>query len=631
MVSGINWDDVPETKTASGINWNDVSTEETKPDSFGERVLTGAADPMYGLAQMYWGEKSPLMALPNAVARLVTGENIDVGIDEAVREREAEYQAPEGFDAARMVGTAVNPITWLGPGKAKAGATALGQLGKHLGVNTLQGLMMPTTDEDFVADKSKDVAISNVIGGLLSGVSKGAGKAYDVVSRNLSDEMGQAGIFLKDLFGDRSNEVAERLRNIESPVSGQKPTAAWAGLDEFPELVALEQNARSAPGFGGQFNVRDAENAAAMLRQFDEVIGEGAPVFNEAGRRVKTPIQERAAQITGPMYDEVAGERILLPKVKSEAIDAAQNRDILNLQEKARRAGWSDDPAVRGATQTRSVNQPVLDVMDPTMSRQALDQPFDILPTDTVGSIQAKRKVIDSMISAGRNATDPAATANLRNLQQIRAGMSDWLRGASPGFKEAEETFIREITPQNRADIVNQLRGRFADEGGDNPVAFLRGLGDIEGTARKAGMPIQVDSLRQAMRPDIEGGQEAITAVNQLRDAARRDVALRKARGVDVGDMEGIGEKVANVLPPIIDPKLTAFKKAMNITGGKQKEKLDAVLNEATLDPNKLADLIDQLPPEQRNRAIAALREYTGRYGQIPTGALKREAVRDEE
>ncbi len=587
---------------------------EEKEGNLLSRLGAGIADPSFGAAQLlgktYLSDKSPFMALPNAIARLAIGENLGIGenIDKYVKQREAEYEAPEGFDVARMVGSAANPLTWVGPAKAKAGLRGLqlarDRLAQHGAVNTLQGAAMPTTGEDFAEDKLRDVGLSNLLGFGMSGAGNVTGKAYDAFKRNFSDEFGQAGIFLKDLFGDRSSDVAERLRNIENPVEGQKPTASWAGLDEFPELVTLENKARVAPGIGGKFNLRDEENALAVINQFDDIIGDGSKRLDWRGKSTQTPIEREVSATTRPMYDRAVEDVIPFSDDESTALmNLVRGQNIEDLNKNVK-AGWSNRNPIQSS---------------------------DISGEANIGELQAARQELDSIIRSSGADTRSEVAQKVDRALEARTGLTNLMKERSPAFKEADETFSAMITPQNRADFISALRGKFADEGGDNPVAFLKALNDAQGTAKKAGIPLQVDSFTHAMRPEIEGGQNIIERINALRGGARRDVALRKARGVDVSDMEGIGEKVANITPPIIDPKLTAFKKAMSVLGSKQQEQIQAVLNEATLNPNKLADLIDQVPPEQRNAVINALREYTGKYGQIGTGALKREIARDGE
>lgn len=602
MASGINWDDVPEIeKDGSGIKWDDVP--EKGPDSFGSRVLTGAADPLYGLAQLN-AKYNPYVKL----FEKTLGKDVEGAVDKAVKEREANYNAPEGFDAARMLGTALNPVTWVGPGKMKAGATTLGHLGKHLGkhlgYNTLQGLIMPTTGDDFVADKTRDVLLSNVLGGVMTGASKTGGGLYDVYKRNVSGSKDQAAMFLRDLFGDRTDDVVSALRNKRGPVEGYEPTAATTDTVNFPELVGLENRARKIQP--SSFTKRDEQNSLAIINELDDLIGEGQRRVDWRGNPVKTPIRRRTAEVTGPMYDDVADE--VIPFSEDEAaglMTVIRDKEVEDWNRMVK-GGYMDMPEI-----------PMVNLSDGA----------------TVGELHAKRKVLDDIIKKSSSDFTLGGASVADKAKILRTGLSNKLREGSEGFAAADDMFSAMITPQNRADFVSQLRNKYVgDVGTNDPIAFLKALNDVSGTARSAGIPVKADNLTQLMRPGIEGGQQAIDRINALRSTMLDNVALKRSRkDINTGDLRGIGEKVADILPPVIDPKLTAFKKIMNKIGGKQMQELDEILAEGMLDTNKLADLIERTPPEQRSRVINAVREYSNKYGQIPSGAVKREFARINE
>src|SRR6187399_3110103 len=75
---------------------------------FLERVGTGLMDSVVGAAQIM--EKT---GIPET---LRTAMGIESNMDDVVRQRDAEYVAPEGVDVARIAGNVINPINWLGGG-----------------------------------------------------------------------------------------------------------------------------------------------------------------------------------------------------------------------------------------------------------------------------------------------------------------------------------------------------------------------------------------------------------------------------------------------------------------------------------------------------------------------------------
>lgn len=646
MTSGINWDDIPEEKneTKSGINWDDVPEEQEKkqPDSFFKRALTGLVDPFVGGAQLianaHMGKYSPFMVAPNTIAKLATGDeygetfNPAKEMNKMVKEREANYNAPEGFDAARLTGNAINPITWVGPGKAKVGAKLTQQVAKHAGANAGLAAFAPTTGDDFFQSKRNDALIGASLGGAMTGVGKFGGAGYDWSKRNFSSYPEQATIYLRSLFDeDKIPEVVSALRRTKAKVPGQTPTVSWVA-DRFPQMGGLEKQARTTPNLSDRFAKIDAYDTAAMLRYMDEMIGEGADVFDPVtGKRAKTPIQVDAIQRTGPMYNKAAGEVVHFPKTKMDAVKEITS-DTLIPKEKNIIAGWDQAASVVRGSQGGPIMEPSGSNI-PGIRSQKNDQIGSGLPTNSIGELQNLRQGVDKIISSGRNATDVRDVQRVSDAIKTRAGLTDWMKGVSPSFKEAEDAFIESITPQNRADFMKVLRGNYANAGGTsvNPGALIKGIDDATTTARQAGIRLRVDSLPHAMNPQVKGGQEAINKVTMLRNVAEDEIKRKTAAGVKLPQVKGISDKIEEATPPLIDPKITITKRILKTIGIGQTEKMNDLINQAVLNPSKMADLVEAIPPEKRNTFINQMRGFIkSPVGRSASGAVKLQTMREE-
>lgn len=148
-----------------------------KPDSAMSRFATGAADPIHGGAQML------THALPEGVVRAgnkfnnwladktgLVAKLPEGGMDQVVKEREAAYSAPEGFDWARMAGNVVSPAN-LALGAA---APVAGPLAARAAISALTGAatgaLAPAPEW---GDKSRQV-MAGAIGGAAAPVVTGA-------------------------------------------------------------------------------------------------------------------------------------------------------------------------------------------------------------------------------------------------------------------------------------------------------------------------------------------------------------------------------------------------------------------------------------------------------------------------
>ena len=130
---------------------------------FLERVGTGLMDAVVGAGQ--------IMEKTGVPETLRTAMGIESNMDDVVRQRDAEYVAPEGVDVARIAGNVINPINWLGGGTGIARAVTTG---------AVQGALNPTAaDQDpgeFIQDKFKQAAIGGAGGAVGSVLTKALGR-----------------------------------------------------------------------------------------------------------------------------------------------------------------------------------------------------------------------------------------------------------------------------------------------------------------------------------------------------------------------------------------------------------------------------------------------------------------------
>lgn len=115
---------------------------------------------------------------------------------ESMRAQEAEYQqqraaaGQEGFDVPRLMGNIVNPANLL-PIRA---ATPLKQA---VGTGVVAGAMQPVlTEDDFLAEKAKQVVAGGGAGALGAGVSKAAGNVLNPLTAKAEQTMRDLGVKL---------------------------------------------------------------------------------------------------------------------------------------------------------------------------------------------------------------------------------------------------------------------------------------------------------------------------------------------------------------------------------------------------------------------------------------------------
>ncbi len=162
-VAGAAAASTPAWASAPVVERRGATAPKKEATPFLERVGTGLMDSVVGAAQVM--EKT---GIPGT---LRTALGIESDMDDVVRQRDAEYVAPEGVDVARIAGNVINPINWLGGGTGIARAVTTG---------AVQGALNPTkADQDpgeFIKDKFKQAGVGAAGGAVGSVLTKALGR-----------------------------------------------------------------------------------------------------------------------------------------------------------------------------------------------------------------------------------------------------------------------------------------------------------------------------------------------------------------------------------------------------------------------------------------------------------------------
>lgn len=262
-----------------------------QPLSRTDKVLQGIKDPISGGAQML--TKALPAGLVEAGNRLnnwladktgMVGRLPEGGVDQQVREEEAQYQArraaggESGFDGYRTIGNVISPVNiGIAATMPAAAATLPARMAAGAAGGAVSAAFNPVTEGDFSEEKKRQMAIGGAFGGATPALMAGLGR---VVSPAASRDPNLA--MLK----------AEGVR----PTVGQS-VGGWAN--------ALEEKAQSLPVIGDSIR-------AARSRSLDD--------FNRAA--INRATSKIGQQVDGSGTDAIkqAGDLI------SDAYDAAKNQ-----------------------------------------------------------------------------------------------------------------------------------------------------------------------------------------------------------------------------------------------------------------------------------------------------------------
>lgn len=556
-------------------------------------------------------------AIPNSVLEGLSGAS------QTVRNVFGEENIPTYGDpesAATTVGRLADPASLLLGVKGFQVASNLpkvAKLGKTLknmagGAGAGAAASVPLAGrqawDDDTESALRTLGVGTGTGAMAGPIIGGAGKLVDYGVRGIQNITGgAAGRAVKELrqvFGDRTNDVVNALRNLKGYLPGEAPTAGKAASAQFPELKVLEEAARTRPG-ANRFLQRDISDEAARMAPLERIIEHGRSVPAQQGGKIPlSPAQASRQNVTRPMYAKAGEQQLpvtdeLSALLQGPEIQAAVGRADKSVGQAVTNAlaGGKTPPVVgTPGNVTRGYDLPEWSVAGPRTP--------DVItpPTLSVDTLHRLKSQLDSDIS---KTVDPLMKSQLETARNQLNGI---LRSGSGDYAAAQNMFKTMSQPQNQADVAQIMANALRTPGGaEREAAFLQSVRNAPGTVKRSGVP-RFESLEQVFSPTQMG------EVNALSNSLRREAgysSLKAPQGIVPEFMSPL-EKAAKMTPGVFSQVATAFRSVMSQLGRQSDEKVQSIIDDAMLDPQKMANLIDSIPPEMRNEAINKVRQLLG-------------------
>lgn len=241
--------DLSKVSTEGLMALRGESAPAVNPMTGRERLQMGLGDPFHGGAQLLTkmlpeGVVNAGNAVNNwladktgLVAKLPQG-----GVDEQVKQREADYQARknvEGFDWMRLAGNALSPAN-LAFGAAGTASTLPARVGLSAAAGAGSAALSPVASGDFATEKAKQMGMGAVGGAAAPVLAYGVGR---IISPNASrnpnlDLLKQEGVYptVGQSLGGFANRAEEKMQSL--PIVGDAITASrQRALNQFNQAA----------------------------------------------------------------------------------------------------------------------------------------------------------------------------------------------------------------------------------------------------------------------------------------------------------------------------------------------------------------------------------------------------------
>jgi len=333
------------------------------------------------------------------------------------------------------------------------------------------------------------------------------------------------------------------------------------------------------------------ERIAATGRKGTATQGGAVPMSANEGRR---------AARANPLYNQAEADRVVLTP-ELEALIAGReaqpavvrgNRAFRQQQTNAEVAG---QPIPRGPVAAVQPEAEVRDSMGMLVSPATPGSPGH-------RSVQDLQRVKDEMTAEINRIriTDPDRAYR---LGVARSQLNEQMSAQSPNFAQATNLYRQFSQPQNQSDVaevlVNALRGA---NGKERATSFLNARQNAPQTIKKAGVP-RFEQIEQVMTPT------QMRQINAVTNSLRRQTAYENIGRSEIPGVKAGAQVAEEAIPSLIDRTMSFAKKGLRQIGIKGDVEINKIIDEATLHPERMAQLLERVTPSDQIKILSAVRQ----------------------
>jgi hypothetical protein len=494
--------------------------------------------------------------------------------------------------------------------------TAGGKSGKIVGTiaNTLPLMFMPgaNTYTGAAATGAGLGYLQPTVEGESAGKNAIEGGAYGLAGKALADtlayalrtgwtgikaatapfrEAGRNEIAAKTIkaFAANPDDVAARMASAKEIIPGSKPTTADiaqdAGISQLQRTMALD------PQLADDFAQRALDRNSARLGALDTVTKHADDLEGAVARR---------ADIGKEVYKKALGQKV---RVDGKLNSLTERPSFQKALDRARTIAADEGAPLKNL----------------------FDQEGKFA---SVRGLHYIKMGYDDLINAAPQSG--IGKAELQAIRNARGELLEWMGTNNPAYKAAMTRFEKASRPINRQEVVNALKSRATGNQVANtrgeltvfPAAYGRAIKDKGGNLVQNVTGRYGETLDDVMRPE----QMAIIQ-NVLKDAAQESAGLNMGRAVgsntaqNLAGMNVLREVAGAARIPQAWAERNVFPtgaRMMNLIYGGQEPMIKEAIAEALLNPQRTAELLNRLTPQQQKQMLAA---ELMRALPVPTGA----------
>jgi hypothetical protein len=524
------------------------------------RFASGVATPAVGLAQM-------------AVEPFMGGDQNPVTRN--LRELQAMQArgGHEGMDIAGGVGQVVGPMGVAS--KIPMAASLLGRMGQGAAIGAGLGVTQPVMEGSVFGAKPGQAASGAAVGAAMPALTAGAGKVLHT-GRNIVDGFVPERVkwkILDEAAGPKRAEIMQGLQNpqiVPGTQIGAGEAAAPAGRAEFSALQrVLEPLQPSA-----YRDMQQASNAARV----------GA---------VRTVGQDEAA-LKAAEATRSANANVNYAQAYQQAIRGDPQLALIASSEYYKEAL----PKALKLAKEQGINPKAELTKFLHLVKQGLDDRLDV-PAGGLNALgRSERKVVSN----------------------VKDRLVDWMGKKNKAYDAARKQFAADSVPINQMQVGQALENKLTSALDDAP---LRAQGFAEAVRNPTRLLNQATHFKGNEKlSDVLDPSQVTKITSVADDLSRRAQYEDLARKGQPAALEIMGASVPKAPPTyLLKPELTLTRAIINHFQGKLSEKAMQQLAVDMQNPQRILQIMNQLPPQSRAQVVQDFLQMSGRMGAVAGGA----------
>lgn len=460
--------------------------------------------------------------------------------------------------------------------------------------------------------KNEDPVTGAAVGALMGPAGKVIGDvggwAINKGRRAFENEGIQAARRVQELAGPDAAAQAATLRALRGEVQGELPTSGLAATVDSKMTYQKELQEQARRRLSGAYTERDKVNAAARLAPLERIAVPGREGVAMRGGQIPESRHEAfRSGVTKPLYNAAEADRVIMtPELEALVAGAEARPAVVRGGRAFRQEQTNAEVAGQRIPQGPVVGTPGTPAMPEVrdsfgmVTRPAVPEVPAVPGSRSIQDLQqVKNEMTARVKSLSRTDPDEANRLNVARRQLNQA-----MEEASPTFGQANTRFRELSIPQNQADIAQVLVEKLRNsKGGEQHGAFLEAIRNAPQTLKKADQQSRVGQIGQVMSKAQMDKIEAVTR-SLRREAEYAGIGRTELPGTKSG-----AQIVEERIPGLIDRTMSWTKKGLRQIGIKGDVEINKIIDEATLHPDRMAQLLERATPSDRIKILSAIRE----------------------